>query len=390
MRKEKKETRKDYTYIRTALSLLTGITCGILLGPYIKFFYEQGVNAEVLLLLLAVLTLILYAVFFLQILIHETGHLLFGALTGYRYSSFRIGSFMWIKENGKLRFRRLSLAGTGGQCLMAPPDMVDGKLPVFLYNMGGSILNLVFVLIFLSFSMLCGNAQLLSRLFQVAAVTGLYDALVNGIPMRFKLLDNDGYNALSLRKSKGAVRFFWIEMKITELTAAGVRLKDMPEEWFVVPTPSELQTNMGVTIGVFVCNRLMDCHLFKEADRLMAQLLQDQTAITGLHRDLLLYDRIYCELVGENRQAKLEELQNQRQKKLLKFLKKCPSVLRTKYTYSLLAAQDLATADQIKRQFEACARTYPYSIDIQSERELIKIAEDKLSSAVCAPAVSPC
>ena len=30
--------------------------------------------------------------------IHEGGHLVFGLLTGYKFSSFRIMSFMWVKE----------------------------------------------------------------------------------------------------------------------------------------------------------------------------------------------------------------------------------------------------------------------------------------------------
>ena len=38
-----------------------------------------------------VLILLLYVPFFLQILLHEEGHLIGGLLSGYRFSSFRIG-----------------------------------------------------------------------------------------------------------------------------------------------------------------------------------------------------------------------------------------------------------------------------------------------------------
>ena len=37
--------------------------------------------------------------FALQILLHETGHLIGGLLTGYKFCSFRIGSLQWQKEN---------------------------------------------------------------------------------------------------------------------------------------------------------------------------------------------------------------------------------------------------------------------------------------------------
>ena len=81
--------------------------------------------------------------YFVQVVVHEAGHLVFGLLTGYQFSSFRIGSFMWVKLEGKLKLKRYSLAGTGGQCLMAPPEMVDGKVPYVLYNLGGCLANLI-------------------------------------------------------------------------------------------------------------------------------------------------------------------------------------------------------------------------------------------------------
>ena len=55
---------------------------------------------------------------------------------------------------------------------------------------------------------------------------------MNGIPMRLGNVDNDGYNALCLGKSPAALRSFWLQMKINQQISRGVRLKDMPEDWF--------------------------------------------------------------------------------------------------------------------------------------------------------------
>lgn len=55
----------------------------------------------------------------IQIIFHEAGHLIFGLLTGYRFSSFRIVNLMWVKLDGRVQFRRLNFTGIGGQCLMA-------------------------------------------------------------------------------------------------------------------------------------------------------------------------------------------------------------------------------------------------------------------------------
>ena len=94
------------------------------------------------LLLFIPLLLSVYAALLLQIVIHEAGHLVFGLVTGYQFVSFRIWNMMWLKKDGKIQFKRMSLAGTGGQCLMSPPDLADGKMPVLLYNFGGAIMNL--------------------------------------------------------------------------------------------------------------------------------------------------------------------------------------------------------------------------------------------------------
>ena len=43
------------------------------------------------------------------IIIHELGHLIFGLLSGYKFSSFRIGNIMLVKTGGKLKFKKLTI-----------------------------------------------------------------------------------------------------------------------------------------------------------------------------------------------------------------------------------------------------------------------------------------
>jgi len=78
-----------------------------------------------------------------HIVLHEAGHLLFGLLSGYRFLSFRIGSFVLIRDQGQFKIRRFNIPGTAGQCLMIPPPMNDGNYPFVLYNLGGGLVNLL-------------------------------------------------------------------------------------------------------------------------------------------------------------------------------------------------------------------------------------------------------
>lgn len=52
---------------------------------------------------------IIYLCIFLHIIIHEAGHMIFGLLTGYRFLSFRIMNFIWIKDNGKIKLKNIIL-----------------------------------------------------------------------------------------------------------------------------------------------------------------------------------------------------------------------------------------------------------------------------------------
>jgi hypothetical protein len=149
----------------------------------------------------------------------------------------------------------------------------------------------------------------------------------------------------------------------------------MPDEWFVVPSEEAMENSITASIGVLACSRLMDQMKFSEAEPLIEELLNMNTGIVGLHRNLLVVDQIYCELVGENRGDILEHFLDKEQKKFMKVMKKFPSVLRTEYVYALLSKRDDALADKIKSDFDKISKNYPYPSEILSERGLIRFAE---------------
>lgn len=310
-------------------------------------------------------------------IIHEAGHFIFGTLTGYKLSSFRIGSFMWINDNGKTKLKRYSLAGTGGQCLMCPPDIVNGNIPIVLYNLGGCIMNIITGVIALLIFFLFRDNSLLSVFMLMITIVGFADAIINGVPLRLGLIDNDGYNALSLGKNPQALRSFWIQMKINDRILKGDRLKDIPEEWCTLPSDEEMKNSMISVIGVFACNRLMDKHSFDEAENLIKHYLEADTSMVGVHRSLLICDYIFCQLIRNGNRQDIEQMLDKQQKSFMKSMKKNPTILRTEYAYALLLENDITKAEKIKQQFEKCAVSYPYTSDIESERELINIADER-------------
>lgn len=70
-------------------------------------FAETGMLETVGISLLAILIL-LFSIF-LQVLLHEGGHLVCGLATDYRFVSFRIFNLTFIRKDGKLCIKRFSL-----------------------------------------------------------------------------------------------------------------------------------------------------------------------------------------------------------------------------------------------------------------------------------------
>ena len=214
--KLKKKKAKWQQYIGMVFFVLMGAACGFLMVMYIdKFTTQRTIHEEVLSLI--GLLLVMYVAILVQMIVHEAGHLVFGLLSGYKFSSFRIFSFMWVKEDDKIRLRRFSIAGTGGQCLMTPPDMVDGKIPVVFYNLGGALMNIIVGVVSLGLFFFFENVPFLSTVMLMFAVIGFILALMNGIPMRLGTVDNDGYNAFALTRNAEAMRSFWVQMQTNRL-----------------------------------------------------------------------------------------------------------------------------------------------------------------------------
>lgn len=353
----------------SAMMLLMGMALGFTMIADLNERGEQSLGAH----LFSVTWLVMAAALALfgQLILHEGGHLVCGLATGYRFVSFRIGSWMLQREHGKLRVRKFTLAGTGGQCLLAPPPLTDGKMPCVLYNLGGPLANLITALLCVLGMRFCRENWPLWVLLQLFAIVGIGMGLTNGIPLRGSV-HNDGANALSLGKDPAALRSLWVQLSVNVQQAESVRLKEMPETWFALPTDAEMQNSMTAVLAVLRENRLMDAHRFDEAAALIDRLNTGAYAVMPLYNNMLLCDRLYCALLrGEDAYKWLAEWETKPMRQFRKQMADYLTVLRTEYAAALHAG-DMQTAEAFRVRFEVRASSYPYPAEVQSERELIE------------------
>ena len=170
---------------------------------------------------------------FLQIILHEAGHLIFGLLTGYRFLSFRAGNIAIVKQDGKLKLRKYSIAGTGGQCLLSPPDKEAADMPFFWYNAGGVLMNLITAAI-CTLVLLTTDLHYTADVFlTMMLVMGLLFAILNGIPMTSAGAGNDGQNIKALLRDRGLTVHLKKQLLAAEAISKGLRLSEMPEDYFI-------------------------------------------------------------------------------------------------------------------------------------------------------------
>ena len=370
--------KKNYGDIAAKIiMLLTGAVCGIFIIFTMNFFGTLVKGPAAFLLMFAEAMIIMYIASFVQTIIHESGHLIFGLITGYKFVSFRIGHFMFIKEKGRLKIKLYNVVGTAGQCLMMPPQWNE-KIPYRLYNLGGCIMNAATALFALAAYFAAGAEGFFALCMAMLAVMGLSMALTNGIPMRVGGISNDGMNAALLGKKENTLRAFWLQLYVNGLIAKGERYRNMPREWFRLPEGEELSDPICCAMGVMLYNFCFDMHEFDEAEQTINYML-NAPGLLDVEKNELLCELLFLRVL---RGAPKEEIDSLLTPKLDKYIKATANYVsrrRLAYAYQLLYLKNYSTAQKCLEVFERTTATYPYSAETENEREIIEIVKQKAS-----------
>ena len=285
---------------------------------------------------------------FLHIIIHEGGHLVCGLLTGYRFVSFRVFNWTFIRESGKLRIKHFSVAGTGGQCLMAPPNKPLDEIPVTWYNLGGVLANLVCVGAAFLFLQLTDNPFVETFLI-IFIIFGLFLILMNGIPMTIGGVSNDANNVILLRKDKASKRALMIQLEGNALTQQGVRPCDMPSEWFLIDEAyADYKNPLLVNIRLMAASRLLDEEKWEEAYVALTGIYEHKADIMGLYVKEVACELLFSAMVtGRTEQASALYADNELKNYIQQFKGVMSSKQRILCAVALYLENDSAKAQSI-------------------------------------------
>ncbi|MCM1334329.1 MAG: M50 family metallopeptidase [Bacteroides sp.] len=232
MDKNKIKTAKNTkNTVLTALNLIVTVGFMILVGREVGLFPdlaapEAGAGASAGLLLLGFALFFLF--YLLTILLHEAGHLVFGLLTGWRFTSFRVGNLTLIRRGGRFLLRRANLPGTAGQCLLEPPDGGYENCPSALYHLGGGLMNLIVGAVALAIAF--ALPPVAGSVLRVLALVNFAVAASNLIPTSRKGMTNDGYLAAELKNDPRSREASYLLLKAYAALIRVTYFNELPEE----------------------------------------------------------------------------------------------------------------------------------------------------------------
>lgn len=285
--------------MKTILKLIGGLIAGACIGLIIiipvmaiidgesvttvaRTVFEKFTLQKVLGIVWILVAVLLAAV--LSIIIHEGGHLVAGLLTGYKFVSFRFFNWTLIRKDGRLQWRNFELEGTGGQCLMAPPDKPLEEIDTRWYNAGGVLANVVTTLLAIVLIWACDLPDWLDILLGIMALFGVFFALTNGIPMKLGGVANDGYNLLQLEKDQATKQTFGNVLELNARNQGGETYGQMPERLFNIPDPIDWKNPMHAVAVLASATRKQALHQWEESYHQLTEAYHHKSEILPLYQ----------------------------------------------------------------------------------------------------------
>ena len=221
----------------------------------------------------------------LGIIIHELVHLIFGFISGYSFSSFRVGSLVCFKEDKRLRFK-ISGSLIEGQCLMTPDPE---KFKFVLYNLGGGIFNIIFLILFLILFITIPRDSFWSIQLIMAIVINFFIALSNLFPIRY--LANDGANVREALKCEEAARGLHTMFLVNSEAMEGRRYRDFSEDMFKISENADRDNYLIAYIIMLEASRLEDLGSYDEAANLYESI--NLKKMPSIYKSLIMADLLY-------------------------------------------------------------------------------------------------
>lgn len=346
-----------------------------------------GDKSIVKLCISTLLGLLLIAIsYFVNICTHETGHMIFGLLSGYKFNSIRFGKLMLVREGGqdigKLKFCKYDLPGTAGQCIMTAPDGDAEHMPVFLYNVGGVAVNFLTAIISVILYVVCKSSSsvaviIVGAIILIFGMVSLVIGITNSLP--FEQMGTDGANIRILMRDKNSRKAFRNSLEIVKYFSEGYSLVEMPQDLTYFDKNTPMNNTLISAQASMYYSYLIAKKEYKEAKDMALFILDNAKSINQIHVKVLYGDLVFLYAVIENNLEASRKMYKDHEKDInagAGFI----SIQKALYAYYTLVEVDKKKADAYAKAFENSYKNYPYPKDAQVEKEQFDMVMQVASS----------
>lgn len=359
-REDKKEIKKKGRIINIL---------GSISGVIIAFIWVSNQRLSSGLIEIIMITSILIFCF-IHVIIHETGHLIGGLLSGYRFISFRIFSFTFVKYKDRYKLKIDKIKGTGGQCIMLPPDNIEfSQCPYYLYNIGGILFDMLITIFVLIIALTLCNHPIISDLLLTYVVLGVHLSIINYIPLPKQISSNDGNNIRAIRHNKSLRQSFLQQLIIYHALLDGKDFHEFTKSELEIPKETDISESLN---SFFLSVQYMQClktKNFKGAYELLPLLEHEYECMSKRMRLMIDVERLFLLLIhGADIRGVKTHYKNI--KKEMNKNKSLP-VLRTLYAYERMIHKDDKKAIQLRKRTLIMTHFIPIPQEVQLNIELM-------------------
>ena len=234
--------------------------------------------------------------FFLSLILHELGHLIFGRLSGYQFVSFALLNRLWVKdESGKIKLTKSArVGGALGQCLMEP-GADENDFRFILYNAGGALINIITGFLLLIPLFFVSNFLVFAA-FLGLGVIALLLGLTNIIPIKnTTVIPNDGANIREALKSDEAAHGFYLLLRLNAQMSRGMHLQDFDNDMFAVSAEADLSNYLIANTVLLQAAQLEEKAAFEQSYQLLMKL--DPAVLPVFYGGEVILSLLFHELV---------------------------------------------------------------------------------------------
>lgn len=355
------------------------ILCG-LIGASFGFIISDKLGTELstlqLILRLIEVMFIFLTAAFLQVIIHETGHLAAGLIRGYRFLSFMILNVMITRKAGKFHFSRFGIPGAGGQCLMVPPEKGDTDGGIAFYNAGGIIINALLGVMFFVILLIWYDSMSFETVSATwaMAVIGFLFALQNGIPLTMGGIPNDGKNIKELKRDRFSTNVFLNSMRVVAAMQEGDDIDSVMPQYMCDDRQLDLHNPIHAMALNLDLSRAVVKMDFEKACDIIDRALEHGDEIVTIYRNEFRMEQIFMSVVRPEYGHDADKLLD---KDILTYMNKMarmrPDVIRILYAVARLHERDEKKADELYRNFNNICRTFHILSDVRYQTRIIEM-----------------